>query len=280
MFPGIWALALSKFSVLGSDVAAVCEWSRTDYERFYAAAENSDAVVAFGGEQSVRAVRETTPWNRPFASHGSTVSLSVISGEELRHHPVEWLAEHCAYDVALYDQSGCLSPRAIFVEDLRSRDVDRFVDALHGALVNWEKVLPRRQLSLEDAAALARARDEVLLDAACGGPSRRVSADDDGFLLTVKPAAYFSLGPVNRYADVYLYSDIADVRQVLQSLRGHISTVGVVDLRRPIAELISDLRVSRVCEVGKMQRPPLAWCLDGYRPLQKMLRFQSVQAGS
>jgi acyl-CoA reductase-like NAD-dependent aldehyde dehydrogenase len=279
VFPAVWALAISKFSPLGSDAVAVCEWPRNDYGRFAAAAETANATVCFGGDQAVRAVRETTPWNKPFAGHGAAVSFSIIMADELRHNPVEWLAERCAYDIAVYDQQGCLSPRAVFVEDVHSRDVDRFVDALHGALVNWEKVLPRRRITLEDSAALARARDAVLLDAACGGPSRRVSVDKDPFLLTVKPVGQFSLGPVDRYADLYLFKDIEEVRQVLAPLQGHLSSLGVVEPKRMPVALASALKVPRICELGQMQRPPLAWALDGYRPLQKMLRWQSVQAG-
>lgn len=277
IFPSIWAFALSKFSALGTDVAAVCEWDRADFARLRTAAEASDAIVAFGGNDAVRAVREAAPWNRTFAGHGSAHSFAIVSGEELRHNPVEWLSEHCAYDFSLYDQQGCLSPRAIFVEDLHKRDVDRFVDALHGAMVNWSKLLPRRRLSLPDSAALARARDAVLLDAACGGPSRRVSADQDPFLITVKPCHQFTLGPVSRYVDVYLYKDVAEVEAALAPYAGQISTLGVVDPRRSVPGLVRMLRASRVCEIGQMQKPPLSWCLDGYRPLQKMLKFQSVQ---
>lgn len=277
IFPSIWAFALSKFSALGTDVAAVCEWDRSDFARLRAAAEATDAIVAFGGDDAVRSVREAAPWNHPFAGHGSTYSFSVVSGEELRHNPVEWLAEHCAYDFSLYDQQGCLSPRALFVEDVHSRDVDRFVDALHGAMVNWSKLLPRRRLSLPDSAALARARDSVLLDAACGGQSRRVSADQDPFLITVKPTQQFQLGPVSRYVDIYLYKDIAEVETALAPYGGQVSTLGVVDPRRSAPGLIRSLRVARVCEIGQMQKPPLSWCLDGQRPLQKMLKFQSAQ---
>src|SRR5690606_28292668 len=124
------------------------------------------------------------------------------------------------------------SPRAVFLEDSHSRDVDRFVDALHASLVNWETILPRRRTSLQDSAALARARDTVLLDAACGGPSRRVSVEKDPFLLTVKPTSQFALGPVGRYADVYLYKDLDEVRQMFAPLQGHLSTLGVVDPKR------------------------------------------------
>lgn len=278
VFPGIWARALARFSPLGSDVAVICEWPREDYGRFCAVTEKADAVVAFGGDRAVENVRQITPWNTPFAGHGSTVSLSLITAEELRHSPVELLADQCAYDFAIYDQQGCLSPRAIFVQDTDSRDVDRFVDALHGAMVNWQSRLPRRQLTLEDSAALARSRDEVLLDAACGGQARRVSTDSDPFLVTVKPASYFTLGPVNRYADIYLFNSLDEVENALRPLTGRISTIGVVHPGQSASTLINSLRITRVCEVGSMQRPPLAWYLDGLRPLQKLLRIQTIQS--
>lgn len=277
VFPGIWALAISKFSAMGNELVTSCEWHRDDVSRMRAAAQHSDAVVCFGGDVAVDAIRELTSWDIPFAGHGSTVSFAAITAEELRNNPVEWLAERCGYDFAVYDQQGCLSPRALFVEDGRSRDVDRFVDALHGALAHWEKLLPRRRIPLEDSAALGRARDAVLLDAACGGAGRRASVDSDPFLLTVKPVEQFALGPVNRYADVYLYKSLGEVAEAIGDLRGRLSTLAVVDPKRPPVDLLAALKFRRMCEVGQMQKPPLAWCLDGRRPLQKMLRFWTVQ---
>ncbi len=277
VFPGVWAYAIAKANPALAHTIAVAEWSKEDLSLFQSALDLSDAIVCFGSDKSVQQLRHMTPWYKPFAGHGSTVSFSLLTADELRHNPVEWLAEGCAYDFAVYDQQGCLSPRALFVEDLYSRDVDRFVDALHSAMVNLELNLPRKELILEDQAALARARDCVLLDAACGGAGRRVSGHHDAFLLTVKPAAQFALGPVNRYADVYLYKQLDEVEDLLRSRRGRISTVGVANSRRPPVQFLSDLQVHRVCEFGSMQRPPLAWCLDGLRPMQKMLGFQTVQ---
>ncbi len=277
LFPGIWAYALAQASPALEGATVVAEWSREDVIRFQEALDLSDAVVSFGSDDSVSLMRQMTAWNVPFAGHGSTASFSLLSAEELRNNPVEWLAECCAYDFAAYDQQGCLSPRALFVEDLYSRDVDRFVDALHSAMVRLEINMPRKTLALEDRGALARARDMVLLDAACGGAGRRVSNNHDGFLMTVKPAAQFRLGPVNRFVDVYLYKQLDEVEELLREFRGRISTLGVADPRRPPDSLVRALQVHRVCELGQMQRPPLAWCLDGLRPLQKMMRFQSVQ---
>lgn len=278
VFPGIWAYALMRANSLFADSIAICEWSASDSGRFRHAVELSDAVVCFGSDESVQAIRQATPWNKPFAGHGSTVSFSILTAEELRNNPVEWLAEGCAYDFGVYDQQGCLSPRAIFIEDLYSRDVDRFIDALHSAMVLLEKNLPRALISLADRAALARARDNVLLDAACGGVGRLVSSHNDLFLMTVKAVQQFSLGPVNRYIDVYLYKQFSEVEHLLRPFRDRTSTIAVADPRRSPAHLMSGLQVKRVCEVGSMQTPPLAWCLDGLRPIQKMLRFQTVQS--
>jgi hypothetical protein len=277
VFPGVWAHALSVANPDMPKIVAVCEWSSSDTARFQAAVGESDAIVGFGSDDSVQALRKLVPWNKPFAGHGSTISFSLVTAEDLRNNPVEWLAEGIAYDFAAYDQQGCLSPRALFVEDRHPRDVDRVVDALYAAAKHINKNLPRATMTLEDRAAQARKRDEVLLDAACGGSSRRVSGDQDPFLITVKPVELFGLGPVNRYFDVYLYKQLDQVEMVLLPFKGHISTLGVADPRRPPMELLNAVEIKRVCELGSMQIPPLSWCLDGLRPLQKMFRHQTVQ---
>jgi len=279
VFPGVWASALEAVQPGLRGQVIVCEWDSQDSRRFKEAVRVSDSVVCYGSDEAVHALRQMTPWNKPFAGHGSTVSFALVTADELRHNPVEALAEGCAYDFAAYDQQGCLSPRALLLEDRIPRDVDRFVDALYAAAQQLEKRLPRGPLTLEDRASQARKRDEVLLDAACGGASRRVSTNADPFLMTVKPVERFELGPVNRYLDVYLFKDLNQVKEVLAPLAGRISTIAVPDPRRCAAELFDGLEVKRVCELGTMQIPPLAWCLDGLRPLQKFFRHQTVQLG-
>lgn len=279
VFPSVWARALEMAAREVSGLIAVCEWPSEDVGRFKRAINEADATVAFGSDESVYELRRLGAWNKPFSAHGSAVSFAMITAEELRNSPVEWLAEGSAYDFAAYDQQGCLSPRALFLEDRHPRDVDRLVDALYAAATLLERNLPRNVLTLEERAAMARMRDEVLLDAACGGTSRRVSTDKDPFLITVKPISNFSLGPVNRYINIYLYKDLSEIEAALGSLRGRISTLGVPDPRRAPSEFLSNLEIKRVCPLGSMQIPPLSWCLDGYRPLQKFFRMQSIQIG-
>lgn len=277
VFPAIWAYALGLANPMFRDAIAICEWDARDLERGRLASTESDAVVVYGADDTVNALKESVPWNKPYAGHGSTFSFALISRGDIQNGGLERLADCCAYDFIVYDQQGCLSPRAMFVEDHDERYVDRFVDAVYLAMKRWENDLPRQRLLLEDQAALARARDEVLLDAACGGTGRMVSRTDDKFLVTVKPVEQFKLGPVNRYLDMYLYKEPVEVVRALSDYRGHLSTLGVAEPRKLNLIGSEELLISRVCELGSMQVPHLGWCLDGYRPLQKLFRFQTVQ---
>lgn len=277
VFPGVWARAITTVNPYWEGQIAICEWPSADTARFATAATLSDSLCCYGTNESVLSLRRLCPWNKPFAGHGSTVSFAWVDSEELRNHNVEKLADAIIRDFSLYDQQGCLSPRALFIEDRIPRDVDRLVDALLDGARQQEKNLPRVQLSLEERASHARKRDEVLLDAACGGSSRRVSSDSDAFLITVKPISHFRLGPANRYVDIYLYKEVKELADALRPAQGSISTLGVVDPEQALPAELADLLVRRVCSLGTMQIPPLVWCLDGLRPLQKFLRYQSVQ---
>jgi len=121
-----------------------------DTER--AALDQADAVIAFGGDAAIDAIRARSA--RPVLGFGPRFGVAMARGDD---------AGAVAKDVALYDTRGCMSPAGVFVDDV---DLDRFAAALDEAERRW----PVGDISAAEASAT---RTRVLLTRARGGQVRQ-----------------------------------------------------------------------------------------------------------
>ena len=70
----------------------------------------------------------------------------------------EALAHKAAYDVALYDQQGCLSPQLIYVEEGGAVTPKEFAALLATSLAHWQTELPRGPVPPEVSTTIRRVR--------------------------------------------------------------------------------------------------------------------------
>ncbi|NNL86992.1 MAG: hypothetical protein HKP27_15115, partial [Myxococcales bacterium] len=76
---------------------------------------DAECVVAFGSDATVAELARRVPARRRFVEHGHRASFGVV-GPELRGDALGASARALARDVALWDQLGCLSPVAAYVD--------------------------------------------------------------------------------------------------------------------------------------------------------------------
>ena len=95
----------------------------------------ADAVVAFGGEEALHALRAQTRPQTRFVPFGHRTSATFVAREALDSASfAAEVAEGIARDALLYDGEGCLSSHAIFVETADLASFDRFGGILAAAL--------------------------------------------------------------------------------------------------------------------------------------------------
>jgi len=205
------------------------------------------------------------------------VSFALIDEEDLATVSLDVLAQRLAYDFSVYDQQGCLSPRGVFVRTRNAALVEQIGQRLVPAMRKLSARLPLHELSLEEAAALAREREETLIQQAavasgaarqpCDPRARILSAPTDCFLVEIRSLVPLSLGPANRTVVLRAFCDGNELLEALRPCRGLVSTLGVVRLRPQWERLAQQLVAGRICPVGRMQKPPFGWTHDGYEPL-------------
>ncbi|HEV3272304.1 MAG TPA: acyl-CoA reductase [Candidatus Methylacidiphilales bacterium] len=226
----------------------------------------ADAVIAFGSDATMSALRAQMRWDQKFIAHGHAVSLLWLA-DPSRLTSRE--ARACAVDVLIYDQLGCLSPQAIYAQpgtDLESPGRK----LAHALEAHWRrlKIKPARPLAV--AARIAEARD---MARALGRRVWLPPKNHLGWTLIHDPDPAFRPSPL--HGVIYLrQANESHLPTALASVAGRISTVGVVGRLSPSLEkAFLDLGVSRFCTAGHMQFPPLAWHHDGRSPLGDLVTW-------
>ncbi len=85
----------------------------TERASFYSRLKQADLVFLYGQDETIQILKTSLSKNTTLIAHGHAESAAVIFKEAAHHSSLENLA----YDFLSYDQRGCLSPRAVFIEE-------------------------------------------------------------------------------------------------------------------------------------------------------------------
>jgi acyl-CoA reductase LuxC len=181
-----------QFASIGAPLAGAIEaryWPGGDIAAEAAAISEVGAVIAFGSDATIDAIRARVPAEKHYIGYGTRYSLGLVTaGADLAA-----AADAASFDVCLFDQAGCMSPQTIYVVGDASRAL-RFANALNGAMRKTTVTLPRAQPSRDEAAAandVLRRSYVTALDANSHGLSPVFAGPENGgcpdYLIVVEP---------------------------------------------------------------------------------------------
>lgn len=186
-----------------------------------------------------------------------------------------------AVDVVAWNQQGCLSPHVIYVEEGGGLGAEQFAEALAEELEVREAVEPRGELPVESAAAIASRRSLYEVRAAHSPETRYwCSRNSTAWTVVYEADPRFQLSCLNRFVYVKGVKDLTEALQSADSVRGKVSTVGLAATADKTQELATELArwgVSRICPLGRMQSPPLAWRHDGRPALGELVTWADYE---
>jgi hypothetical protein len=239
----------------------------------------ADAVIAYGTDRTIDAVRSRVSPATRFVAYGHKLSFGVVGRDALTAARQAETADRAAYDVAKYDQQGCLSPHVYYVEqggDLTPRD---FAAQLGTALTRYQGLAPRGRLTLEEAAAAAAVRQAHELREVRGGGAALF--EGDGWAVLFDPDPIFQPSCLNRTIWIKPIADmLADVPRLVAPVQGYLQTCGVaadLDRTRALAERLGRLGLDRVCPLGRMGDVAPTWHHDGRFTVLDLLRWTDLE---
>ena len=235
-----------------------------------------DCVVASGSDETLARIREQLRSSRRLVAYGHRLSVALIGPETLSGTALADSARALALDTALWDQQGCLSPLAVFVEDPVGTATEAVALALADALSAAEKEWPRGAIERESAAAIVHQRDEAELRSAAGRPVRVLASDGTRWTVVLEDDATWRPAPLHRFLRVHPVSGRSALIAALSPVARHLSAAAITGFGDSSAEVTRELGrlgASRVCAPGAMQSPPIGWHRDGQPLLLPLARI-------
>lgn len=283
VFATLFAQLLVEVEPRWRDCLAVVWWPNgATAER--AAFTLADVVLAYGGNDALRAMQAHVPVTTRYLPHGHKLSFGLVSAAALTVRKGQHVARDAALDVARYDQQGCYSPHMLYVQRGGPVSPQEFAHHLANELAVLQHKLPRRELSLEEASQINTWREAQVM-ASLQDATRTVLGGDTAWHTVVFSDQCIPLapGPLNRCVTVVAVDTLDDVMAMLPAQRDYLQTVGVAAAPEeliPLSERLGQAGVTRICAVGAMTSPEAGWHHDGRFSLLDLVRMVDIDAST
>jgi hypothetical protein len=259
----------------------VAEWKGGNDLLENALFAEADCVTATGSNETLAAIHRRLPAKARFLPYGHKLSLSLIARESLGNLRRKDVASLVVEDVVAWNQLGCLSPHIVYVETGGAIDPGAFADLVAAELASRERDEPRGELSTEEAAAVATRRMFYQVRASTSENTRLwMSEGSTAWTVVYEDDPAFQHSCLNRFVYVKAVADLDQLLISIAPLKGTISTVGLNAPSQRMQEIALSLArwgVSRICQVGQMQNPPLTWRHDGRPSLADLVLWTDVE---
>lgn len=284
LFAGWFAELLAEIDPKLADCLAIVWWKGGDEAREQALLNQADVVLAYGGNDSLAAIRAHTPITTRCLTYGHKISFGLVSRAALDTSKAWSVAHQAAYDVIRYDQQGCYSPHVFFIERGGKVSPREFSKYVANELACFEHKFPRRALSLEESSGVAawRHRQEVKASSQAG---RDILGDAAGgwSIVHVEEAEDLAPSGLNRTIKIVAMDDLADVVSRISPYKAYLQTVGIAASPEELfhlAESLGAVGVTRICALGHMTAPEAGWHHDGRFNLLDLITMTEIEASA
>ena len=227
-------------------------WTGGDEPAETALLENSGAVVAFGRDETLRAIRARCGADTRFTGFGHRASIGRLTAGDAAALD-DALAVRIARDALLYDGEGCLSLHALFVH-ADAAALARAAAVLAAACERVAVEFPGGARSPERTAATAAYRSLAAFRAASGRGAVFPAGDA---ALIVDPPRDDAPPFLPRVVPLIPVAGDDEIAAYVAAQRLPVQAVGVVAADAAAVALAERIGAVRVAPFGTMQAPPL-----------------------
>ena len=280
VLPVLFAEALAAETPELSDALAVTYWPGGSSPLEGLALQKAEAVGAYGGNEAITSLRTRTPVTTRFIAYHHRLSVGLVGREALTGERAPRVARAAARAVSMFDQRGCVSPHAIYVEEGGAVGPEEWAGLLASAMADLEAELPGGSLTAAEASAVHQMRGSAELREASGSGVRVFRADEGFWTVILEDEMRFTPSCLNRVVSVVPTPDLSNVADSLREVGRYLQTVaveGVGDRLPMLAEVFCRAGATRVTSFEKAPWPPPWWRHDGASVFSGLLRWIDLE---
>lgn len=239
----------------------------------------SDVLVVYGGEETVKAYREGAGFHTKIIEYGPKYSLAIISKESLNSDNIQSVARSMARDFTMWEQSACSSPHAVFID---SYDLAyKFAQTLKEEMAYWAKTIPHSKIPTNEAVEILRTREVTRVDEALGEAELIIPAtDNQEWTIIFQKECKFKVSPHHRTAYVIVSENHeTDTISALKEYGKFIQSIALMcptPQKLKLGDKLVNMGADRIVEIGMMARRKHGTPHDGTRGTSEMLRWVSM----
>ena len=257
---------------------AVAYWPGGETALESVAYAGADAVIAYGGDEAISAIRSRVPRGVRLLEYPNRVGAALVSKTALARAQVRELARQAARDVVTFDQQGCVSPHLIYVERGGEVTPEEFATSIAGSLELMSVEIPRGAISRGDSTLIHQLRAQAEMRGAT------VLASERGTEWTVimEERSEFEPSPLNRVIQLRPVADLAEALGALERVGRHLQTIATAvapDEMTSLAARLGEIGASRVVPLGSAAWPAPHWHHDGRFQFADLVRFVDLETG-
>ncbi len=281
VFATVFTRLLAEVEPSLAEAVAIVWWKGGDEAPLAALSQEADTVLAYGGNATLRQVRNQLPANTRFLGYGHKLGVALVGHEALDSQRGPATARRAALDLVRHEQQGCYSAHMLYVERGGPLDPRAFAHHLAGELSHLQRRHPRRSLSLEEAAAVGVWRQQAEWQL-LGATGSELLGDEGSHWSVAFAGEPRALAPTagHRCVQVCAVDALEDVVPLLEPQAAFLQTVGLATTPERLyrlGELLGSAGVTRIASIGSMTRPEPGWHHDGRFNLADLVRIVEIE---
>ncbi len=284
LFAGWFARSLARVAPQLAGCLAIVWWRGGNAALQTVFCEQAELVKVYGGDAAIAAWQATLPPGKRLLAHGPRLGVGLVSASALDAHQCPITARKAARDMVRWDQQACYAPQVFYVARAGQCCPRTFALALAGQLRALQTTEPRRRLSLEEAAALARWRQALELAQLRGKAIDVFGAPEaDWVVACTDDADVLMPGALNRSVLVVGVDHLADAVTLIAPRHTVLQTAGIAASTEEIlslAPLLGAAGITRICALGATGEPQAGWHHDGRFSLLDLVRMVDLEASA
>lgn len=281
VFASVFARLLAQVHPPLADCLAVLWWKGGEPGIAATLYRQADTVLAYGGNATLREVRDQVPVTTRFLGYGHKLGVALVGRAALDMQRGPAAARLAALDLVRYEQQGCYSPHVLYVERGGALAPRAFAQHLAAELANLAQRHPRRVLALEEAAAVASWRQAAEWQVLAGAGGELLGDQQSPWSLAFSDAPQpLAASPGQRCVLVCAVDTLDEVLPLLEPHAAFLQTVALAstpeDLYR-LGERLGQVGVTRITALGAMTQPEAGWHHDGRFNLADLVRMVEIE---
>lgn len=280
----IFAKVLAEIEPRLADGLSIIWWPSEDTHIASHVFQQSDIVLAYGGNSALSAIQNQVPVTARFLPHGHKLSFGMVSASALSILRAKRVAAQAALDIVRYEQQGCYSPQMFYVERGAQVSPLEFAQSLASELAALAHKYPRPVMALEEASSISAWRESHEF-AMLKSPNVQVLGDKkDSFAVVYSDAPVpLQPSPLNRCVTVVAVDALQDVMPLIAQQRPYLQTVGLAtdpETMLSVGDALAHAGVTRICAIGEMTSPAAGWHHDGRFSLLDLVNMVDIEVST